>query len=152
MNGNIIPATSRLMRCKITVSVSGSSNRSIQQHRQANSATQHNRTHEGRSERRQGLGYRFRVHRVYNLGLRGLTWSPANLDEGAVEHVVRHKAREVDEAGVDIEAEHGLPLQRAAALFEGTAVGDLAAAAQRRLDRGGRGQPRQRLQPARTIY
>ena len=37
MTGYISPATSRLIRCTITVSVSSSGKRSIQQHRQATS-------------------------------------------------------------------------------------------------------------------
>ena len=41
----ISPATSRLIRCRITVSVSSSSNQSIQQHRRAISDTQENRAH-----------------------------------------------------------------------------------------------------------
>ena len=46
MNDYIIPATSRLIRWKITVSISRGSNQSIQQHRQAFSDTKANITHE----------------------------------------------------------------------------------------------------------
>ena len=53
MNGYFIPATLRLIRRKITVSVSSSSNRSIQQHRQATLDPENNRTHES-SDRADG--------------------------------------------------------------------------------------------------